>query len=438
MKFASALRTLIDGPIALEARTCERILSVLLPRGDFCVEAAHTVVSAVANRGRGTSPTYQIVNDVAIIGICGIIVPQESEDNDDWGLISCERIRSDLRAALSDDGVRQIVLSISSPGGSVIGLDETAAAICAARSVKPVTAFSLGMTCSAAYYLASQANEFCVSKDSINGSIGCYSAMYDYSKMYEKAGIKVDVIRCGEMKGAGTPGTPITDAMREELQRIIQIYYDQFIDAVCRGRNIPRAKALALGDGRVYVGAATIAAGLADKVDTFDGVLARLAANANAKRSNSIPARAQESERQAVANEALFAIRQQNCAIIDAFAKNPSFAIRMILEQKTLEQAHAIFADEARAQVECAPAAAESSPAAESQQNAIRQAPQFCEKVEELISEGTDRGEAVRTVVRQYPHLHRAYVLRANLGREEAIDSHWSFGGAAEYESNRI
>ena len=436
MKFASALRTLIDGPIALEARTCERILSVLLPKGDFCVEVAHTVVSAVADRGHGPSATYRIIDGVAIIGICGIIVPQESEDNDDWGLISCERIRSDLQAALSNDGVRQIVLCISSPGGSVIGLDETAAAICAARSAKPVTAFSLGMTCSAAYYLASQANEFCVSKDSINGSIGCYSAMYDYSKMYEKAGIKVDVIRCGEMKGAGTPGTPITDAMREELQRIIQVYYDQFIDAVSRGRNISREKALALGDGRVYVGAATIAAGLADKVDTFDGVLARLAASA--KLPISIPARAQEIERKTVANEALLSIRQQNCAISEAFAENPTFAIRMILEQKTLEQARAIFADETRAQAECATKAAESSRAAESRQNAIQQAPQFCEKVEELVSEGYDRGEALKTVARQHPHLHRAYVLRANLGREEVIDSHWSFGGAADYDSNRI
>ena len=116
----------------------------------------------------------------------------------------------------------------------------------------------------------------------------------DYSRWFKNMGIDVNVIRAGAMKGAGTPGTPVTDAQCAEKQRMVDAYYGQFVDAVSMGRKMPREKALALADGRVYVGAETLAAGLADSVDTFDSMSSRIVARAKGQDAGAWPARIQK------------------------------------------------------------------------------------------------------------------------------------------------
>jgi ClpP class serine protease len=68
------------------------------------------------------------------------------------------QIRANVCRALADPNAKTVDLVIDSPGGSVLGLPETADAIRAANHVKPVRAFVTGIAASAAYWLASQAS----------------------------------------------------------------------------------------------------------------------------------------------------------------------------------------------------------------------------------------------------------------------------------------
>ena len=57
------------------------------------------------------------------------------------------------------------------------------------------------------YWSASQCTRIYANDMAIVGSIGTYGVVYDSSKMAEDVGIKVHVVRAGEMKGAGVAGT---------------------------------------------------------------------------------------------------------------------------------------------------------------------------------------------------------------------------------------
>jgi ClpP class serine protease len=102
-------------------------------------------------------------------------------------------------------------LDIDSPGGTVAGTPELAAAVSALDQKKPVYAFSSGLMASAAYWIASQARAIYATPSAQVGSIGVVQAVVDRSAAINAAGIKVEVFSVGKYKAMGAPGTPLTD-----------------------------------------------------------------------------------------------------------------------------------------------------------------------------------------------------------------------------------
>ena len=114
-----------------------------------------------------------------------------------------------------------LIIDCNSPGGSVLGLLETADRIkMLAKKGVHTTAYTSSLCTSAMYYLASACQEIFASPTAIVGSIGTYSVFTDFSKAADMAGLKYEVFvaRAAPLKGAGESGS-LTDAQREEMQR---------------------------------------------------------------------------------------------------------------------------------------------------------------------------------------------------------------------------
>ena len=122
---------------------------------------------------------------------------------------------------VGEGGFTSLILDCNSPGGSCMGLLETADRIknLRLRGVH-TTAYTSGICASACYYLASACQEIFASPTAIVGSIGTYSVFIDTSKQDEMFGIKAEVFvaRNAPLKAAGESGS-LTDAQREEYQR---------------------------------------------------------------------------------------------------------------------------------------------------------------------------------------------------------------------------
>jgi len=185
------------------------------------------------------SPIYNIINEVAIIPIKGIISKNVSViEKILFDVIDIDDITAMFDKANKDDIVKSIVLDINSPGGNSSGIPEAYDKI--SNSSKPVIAYTDEMISSGAYWLASAANAIYGTKSSELGSIGCFTSIIDSSKFLENQGFKNDVIVStgSKYKAAGMPGTTLNDEQRAEIQKGVDYINDMFHTDVNKGRNI--------------------------------------------------------------------------------------------------------------------------------------------------------------------------------------------------------
>lgn len=173
-------------------------------------------------------PKMEIIDDVAVIPVRGILMQNVSRMMRWYGFVGYEQVMADLATALQDPKVLGIVLNVDSPGGQASGALELATAIAQATMEKPVVAFTPGLMCSAAYYISRGAGAVLAAPSAIVGSVGTYMTIYDFSGWLNAQGIDVEVIRSGAHKGAGEMGTSLTDEQKQSLQAIVDVLGGQF------------------------------------------------------------------------------------------------------------------------------------------------------------------------------------------------------------------
>lgn len=233
--------------------------------------------SVAAAMEEGSQPRIQ--GGVARIPVRGPLVKSVGFIEAILGFTSTADIQAMVEAAAADESVKQIVLEVDSPGGSVSGIAELADAVFTARDDKPVIAQVDGMAASAGYMIASQATEIYAGREDMTGSIGVRLMLYDFSKLFEEVGIEAVPIDTGEFKSAGAMGTEITERQREDFQRIVDTYFDGFVDAIMRGRDMAEAGVREVADGRIFVGQESVDLGLVDGIQTMRETLSNLASS---------------------------------------------------------------------------------------------------------------------------------------------------------------
>jgi capsid assembly protease len=215
---------------------------------------------------------------VATIPLKGVLMP-------DGGLLSMlfggggglAGFKTALNAAAGDPDVASVVLDVDSPGGLVDQIPELAADLRAARAQKPIVAVANTMAASAAYWLASQADEVVVTPSGEVGSIGVYQLHRDLSAMHEQLGVAPSLISAGKYKVEGNPYQPLGEEARAAMQADVNDYYDLFTADVARGRGVSQSDVQnGFGEGRSLLAKRAVQAGLADRVDTLAGTVRRL------------------------------------------------------------------------------------------------------------------------------------------------------------------
>mgnify|MGYP001070473562 CR=1 FL=1 len=252
-------------------RGLELVLSVAARENDVSVDA----LEAYRAQHVPTAERMTRRGPVAIIDVRGPMFRYANVFTHISGATSYDIIRRDLQAALDDDQLRAIVLNIDSPGGTVNGIDELAKAIFAARSRKPVVAYVGGMAASAGYWLASQASEIVIAETAVLGSIGVRAVVQDTSKQDAERG-RLEFI---SSRAPGKRSDVTSDEGRARIQKTIDALEDVFLTTVAKGRGVKVEDVVArFGGGDVLVGAAAVAAGMADRLGSFEEVVAQLAA----------------------------------------------------------------------------------------------------------------------------------------------------------------
>ncbi len=216
---------------------------------------------------RNGSQPYAVIDGIAVIEIAGTLVHRGAWIGQSSGLTSYEGIAAQLQAALVDPAVHGIALDIDSFGGEVAGAFDLADRIRAARAQKPVHAFVTEHALSAGYVLASQANRIILPRTGAVGSIGVVALHTDMSGALDQKGIGVTLIHAGLHKIDANPYQPLPEAVRDQMQRELEVVRFLFAETVAAGRGDQLTHAAALAtEAAVFRGANAIAAGLADEL----------------------------------------------------------------------------------------------------------------------------------------------------------------------------
>ncbi|SFG29814.1 signal peptide peptidase SppA [Duganella sp. CF458] len=215
---------------------------------------------------------------VAVLAIDGVIAPKANLFTRVSGGASAQMLTKQVESAIADPRVRSMVLAIDSPGGSVFGTPELAAAIHELSSVKPIVAVSEGTMASAAYWFGSAANAVFVSGPTVQvGSIGVV-ATHDYSP--RAPGALTTEITAGRYKRIASSTAPLSEEGKAYMQAQVDHIYSVFVDAVAEHRGVKADDVLEhMADGRVFIGRQAIEAGLVDGVSTVDATVEKLASN---------------------------------------------------------------------------------------------------------------------------------------------------------------
>jgi signal peptide peptidase SppA len=220
------------------------------------------------------------LGSVGVIRIAGPLVNNDSAYNRYYNITSYADIRRAAIFAAQDSSIKVVLLDINSGGGMVSGISDTANLLATInKDLKPVVAFSDGGMLSAAYWTGATARKIYASNTANLGSVGVITTHIEMSKMLADAGVGVTVLRAGEFKALASNVEPLSDPARAQIMAQLEGTYKVFIEhvAAARGMSVEAADK-SIGQGRVFLGQAAVAAGAADAITSFDDLVGTLQA----------------------------------------------------------------------------------------------------------------------------------------------------------------
>jgi ClpP class serine protease len=263
----------LNVPLALLPSEAEKILHAIERSED---PRAFVIESEAAEQYR----PYEIVNDVAVVRVGGVLVHEETWFSGFFGEMGYDRIRSAFDQAIEDPAAKAVALHVNSPGGEVAGCFDLADGIFASRGSKPIWAILDENAFSAAFALASAADRIIVPRTGGTGSVGVVCMHVDITAALDKLGVKVITIQYGARKTDYYPTTPLSDAARERMQAETDELGGMFVEMVARNRDISAA-AVRKTEAATFLGAAGVNQGFADAVmspaEAFASLLAEIA-----------------------------------------------------------------------------------------------------------------------------------------------------------------
>jgi protease-4 len=230
--------------------------------------------------GPSTSSSSR-ANKVAVIYANGAITTGKSSASVLGGeVMGSETIIKALRQAEEDKTVKAIVLRVDSPGGSALASDLIWNEM--KRCKKPIIASMADIAGSGGYYICIAARKIYAEPGTLTGSIGVVGGKLATRGLWDKVGIKTEVISRGAHSGILTSDDPFSPTERKAMMAMMEDVYKQFVDKSLEGRQkagkkMTRKELLDLAGGRIYTGRQAKENGLIDELGTLRDAIAEAA-----------------------------------------------------------------------------------------------------------------------------------------------------------------
>ena len=224
-------------------------------------------------------------NQIAVIVADGEIAQGEASQ----GIVGSATIREAIYKARTDEKVKAIVLRVNSPGGVFQAGDEMWREVVLATEAKPVIASMGDYAASGGYYIAMACDTIVAQPNTITGSIGVFSVLFDLSSFLgDKIGITSEEVKTGEVGELYSVTRPLTEFEKNILQTQTDEIYEIFTRKAAEGRKMSQDDIKKIASGRVWTGTQAKENGLVDMLGSFDDAVKIAATKAGISENYSI------------------------------------------------------------------------------------------------------------------------------------------------------
>lgn len=171
-----------------------------------------------------------------------------------------------VNAIADDSNIKALLVSINSPGGTVVGGEALYNALVRAGKKVPVVAVMGDLATSAGYMIAIASDHIVAHEGTITGSIGVLFQTSEITDLLGKLGVSVEAIKSGPLKAEPSFFTKMTPEVRQATQVLVDDMFDMFVHMVAAKRKMPLDKVRTLADGRVFTGRMALKEGLIDAI----------------------------------------------------------------------------------------------------------------------------------------------------------------------------
>jgi len=224
---------------------------------------------------------------IALVVGEGDITRGATNDGGNRGITTAGMTRL-LRQVRDDDSIKGVILRIDSPGGDGIASDDILHEAKLLSQKKPTVISMSDLAASGGYFIARTGDPVVAYANTETGSIGVFFGKANLHSLYDKIGVKKEILKRGQFADIDTESGPLNDAQRAKLRGEIEVFYRGFVQRVADGRKRPYADMDALAQGRVWTGAQAKQNGLVDELGGIDRAIELVKAKAKIAASEKI------------------------------------------------------------------------------------------------------------------------------------------------------
>ena len=204
---------------------------------------------------------------IALIYASGIIMVDGSDELLSTGrTITPKSMRQAFEKAREDASIKAVVLRIDSPGGSALASDLIWREVLLTQEEKPVIVSMSDVAGSGGYYIAMAADTIVAEPGTITGSIGVAGGKFNFKGLYEKLGIKKEIVTRGRNANIFSDYSSFTSEERLRIKKLMAEVYRDFVSKAAEGRKKSVAEIEKVAQGRIWTGKQAKELGLVDEL----------------------------------------------------------------------------------------------------------------------------------------------------------------------------
>ena len=216
---------------------------------------------SISDYNASTNRNIIAKSKVVVVNAEGSIVDANTDSD-----ISSIRYSKIFEEILNDKDVKAVVLRINSPGGSAFASEKIWRKLDLISSKLPLIVSMGNYAASGGYYMACAGDTILAEKNTITGSIGVFGLMFNFSKLINELGIKVEKVKTNEMSDFPSFDRGLSEKEKNRIHKGINSIYLKFKERVGIGRSLPKNDVDKLAEGRVWTGSQALKLGLVDQI----------------------------------------------------------------------------------------------------------------------------------------------------------------------------